>query len=432
MLPFMTFIRRHPFVSILLAVLVTVLVTVILLNLSSGEKKIQHRIEPMYGIGDEQFERSMGSLLGPPLVGGNVVIPLRNGDQIFPAMLAAIRSAQHTITFETYIYWSGQVGEEFASALAERARAGVKVHLLVDWVGSDKMDSTLLNQMTDAGVVLKRYHPIRWYTLSRLNNRTHRKILVVDGKIGFTGGVGVADLWMVNAQDKDHWRDSQFQLTGQAVAQMQAAFLDNWMKTTGEVLHGPEYFPALDSLGGVVAQMFRSSPGEGSESVRLMYLLSIASARQSILLSASYFIPDDLSVATLVAARKRGVKIQIIVPGPLIDAEITRKASRARWGPLLESGIEIYEYMPTMFHCKIMVVDTLWTSVGSTNFDNRSFRLNDEANLNVLDRDFALTQVSDFDADLKRSRRITLEMWRNRPWHQKVMEHATALLRSQL
>ena len=432
MLPFMTFIRRHPFVSILLAVLVTVLVTVILLNLSSGEKKIQHRIEPMYGIGDEQFERSMGSLLGPPLVGGNVVIPLRNGDQIFPAMLAAIRSAQHTITFETYIYWSGQVGEEFATALAERARAGVKVHLLVDWVGSDKMDSTLLNQMTSAGVVLKRYHPIRWYPLSRLNNRTHRKILVVDGRIGFTGGVGVADHWLGNAQDKDHWRDSQFQLTGQAVAQMQAAFLDNWMKTTGEVLHGPEYFPALDSLGGVVAQMFRSSPGEGSESVRLMYLLSIASARQSILLSASYFIPDDLSVATLVAARKRGVKIQIIVPGPLIDAEITRKASRARWGPLLESGIEIYEYMPTMFHCKIMVVDTLWTSVGSTNFDNRSFRLNDEANLNVLDRDFALTQVSDFDADLKRSRRITLEMWRNRPWHQKVMEHATALLRSQL
>ena len=428
----MTFIRRHPFVSILLAVLVTVLVTVILLNLSSGEKKIQHRIAPMYGIGDEQFERSMGSLLGPPLVGGNVVIPLRNGDQIFPAMLAAIRGAQHTITFETYIYWSGQVGEEFATALAERARAGVKVHLLVDWVGSDKMDSTLLNQMTSAGVVLKRYHPIRWYTLSRLNNRTHRKILVVDGRIGFTGGVGVADHWLGNAQDKDHWRDSQFQLTGQAVAQMQAAFLDNWMKTTGEVLHGPEYFPALDSLGGVVAQMFRSSPGEGSESVRLMYLLSIASARQSILLSASYFIPDDLSVATLVAARKRGVKIQIIVPGPLIDAEITRKASRARWGPLLESGIEIYEYMPTMFHCKIMVVDTLWTSVGSTNFDNRSFRLNDEANLNVLDRDFALTQVSDFDADLKRSRRITLEMWRNRPWHEKVMEHATALLRSQL
>jgi cardiolipin synthase len=428
----MTFIRRHPFVSILLAVLVTVLITVILLNLSSGEKKIQHRIDPLYGIADEQFERSMGSLLGPPLVGGNVVVPLRNGDQIFPAMLAAIRGAQRTITFETYIYWSGKVGQEFAAALAERARAGVKVHLLVDWVGSDKMDSTLLNTMTSAGVELRRYHPVRWYTLSRLNNRTHRKILVVDGKIGFTGGVGVADHWLGNAQDKEHWRDSQYQVTGQAVAQMQAAFLDNWMKTTGEVLHGPEYFPPLDSLGGVIAQMFRSSPGEGSESVRLMYLLSIASARQSILLSASYFIPDDLSVATLVAARKRGVKIQIIVPGPEIDAEITRKASKARWGPLLESGIEIYEYMPTMFHCKIMVVDTLWTSVGSTNFDNRSFRLNDEANLNVLDRDFALTQVGDFEADLKRSRRITLEEWRSRPWHQKFMEHATALLRSQL
>jgi cardiolipin synthase len=204
------------------------------------------------------------------------------------------------------------------------------------------------------------------------------------------------------------------------------------MKTTGHVLHGEEYFPDIDSTGNVVAQMFRSDPGEGSESVRLMYLLSIASAQEHVRIAAAYFVPDDLSVHTIVAARKRGVKVQIIVPGPESDTETTRRASRARWGPLLEAGVEIYEYLPTMYHCKIMVVDSVWTSVGSTNFDNRSFRLNDEANLNVYDRAFAATQIADFDEDMMASKQVTLEMWRNRPWYEKVVEHTAALLRSQL
>jgi cardiolipin synthase len=428
----MNLLRRHPRVSIFLAVLVTALVTVIVLNLSSSEKKIEHRIAPLYAVQDPQFRRSMGSLLGPPLTEGNQVTPLRNGVEIFPAMLASIAAAERTITFETFIYWSGEIGRQFADALSARAKAGVKVHVLLDWVGSTRMEPQLLTRMEAAGVEVRRYHPPHWYTLTKLNNRTHRKLLVIDGRVGFTGGVGIADPWLGDANDAEHWRDSHFRVEGPVVAQMQAAFLDNWMKATGEVLHGVEYFPALSGPGSMTAQMFRSDPGEGSESVRLMYLLSIASARESIHIAAAYFVPDNLAVATLVAARTRGVAVEIIVPGPLVDTETTRRASRARWGPLLEAGVTIYEYQPTMFHCKVMVVDGVWTSVGSTNFDNRSFRLNDEANLNVYDKAFASALLEDFARDRSRSRKITLAAWKSRPWYEKLVEHTAALLRSQL
>lgn len=428
----MDFLEQHLLTAIALTIVITILVTIIALNLAGSEKKIQARIKPLYGVEDAQFLRSMSSLLGPHLIGGNYVTPLVNGVEIFPSMLEAIRSARYTITFETFIYWSGAIGTEFADALSERARDGVKVHVLLDWMGSTKMDDTLLNEMKDAGVEIERYHPVRWYTLTKLNNRTHRKLLIVDGKVGFTGGVGIADPWTGNGGDKDHWRDSHYRVEGPVVADMQGTFIENWLQTTGDVLHGPHYFPALESAGDVMAQMFRSDPGEGSESVRLMYLLSISSARKSIKLSAAYFIPDDLSVQTLVEASRRGVHIQIIVPGSQVDTETTRRASRARWGPLLEAGIEIYEYQPTMFHCKIMVVDSVWTSVGSTNFDNRSFRLNDEANLNVYDRAFAQTQLEDFEVDLSHTRRWTLEDYRNRPWYEKLVENAAELFRSQL
>ncbi len=428
----MGLVRRHLKLTIFVTVLLTALITIIVLNLTSGEKKMKRRIEPQYGVEHPQFRRAMGSLLGPPLIDGNRVVPLVNGVQIFPAMLEAIQSAEQTITFETFIYWSGEIGRKMAIALAERAAKGVKVHVLLDWVGSVKMEPELLAIMEDAGVIVRRYHPPRWYTLSRMNNRTHRKLLVVDGKIGFTGGVGIADPWMGNAEDPEHWRDSHYRVDGPVVAQMQAAFTDNWMKATGDVLHGERYFPKLEPAGDVTAQMFRSDPGEGSESVRLMYLLSIASAQKSVRIAAAYFVPDDLSIETIVAARKRGVQIEIIVPGPRIDTEMTRRASRARWGKMLEAGVIIYEFMPTMYHCKIMIVDSIWTSVGSTNFDNRSFRLNDEANLNVYDAAFAATQIADFDADRARARRITLEAWQNRPWYEKLVEHTAALLRSQL
>ncbi len=418
--------------NVIIAVVATAIAVVVLLNFISGEKKIDKRIEPLYAISDPQFLRSMGNLLGPSLLPGNRVGGLRNGREIFPAMLAAIRQAQRTITFETYIYWSGEIGREFVDALTERSKAGVKVHVLLDWVGSIKMDGELIQQLEESGVQVRRYHPPRWYTLSRMNNRTHRKLLVVDGEIGFTGGVGIADNWLGDAEDEDHWRDSHFRLDGPAVAQMQSAFLDNWMKTDGEVLHGEDYFPVLRPAGDALAQLFRSAPNEGSESVRLMYLLSIASARHSLRIAASYFIPDDLSVETIVAACRRGVRVEIVVPGTKIDTEVTRRASRSRWGPLLKAGVVIHEYRPTMYHCKVMIVDDVWVSVGSTNFDNRSFRLNDEANLNVFDRTFAQQQIEVFDADRARADEITLEQWSRRPLTEKTIEWLAGLLRSQL
>jgi cardiolipin synthase len=396
--------------------LLAIVVTLVIVNLSSGGKKVGREIDHEYGIADSQFVRAMGTLLGPALLEGNRVQVLLNGDQIFPAMLAAIRDARRTITFETYIYWSGEIGKAFAEALSERARAGVRVHVLLDWVGAGKIDDATIEQMETAGVEVKKYRPLHWYNLGRMNHRTHRKILVVDGKIGFTGGVGIADIWQGHAQDPEHWRDTHFRLEGPAVAQMQAAFLDNWLKVQPRVLHGDDYFPPLDSVGGSLAQVFKSSFGEGSESTRLMYLMSIAAARKSILLANAYFVPDSLAIEELVAARERGVRVEIIVPGKYIDSKIVRQASRGRWEKLLEAGVAIYEYQPTMYHVKVMVVDGLWSSVGSTNFDNRSFRLNDEANLNLLDEQFAAEQVKIFEHDLSRSKIVTLQAWRDRPW----------------
>jgi cardiolipin synthase A/B len=417
---------------IVLGLLAGALLVVLVANLSSSEKKIEHQVEHLYPVNDPQFVRSIGSLLGPAILPGNRVTTLVNGDQIFPAMLDAIRGATRTITFETFIYWSGSIGKAFAGALIDRARAGIKVHVLLDWVGTGKMDASILREMEQAGVEVVKYHPLRWYNLGRLNNRTHRKLLVVDGRTGFTGGVGIADNWLGHAQDPDHWRDSHFKLEGPGVAQMQAAFMDNWIEATARVQHGDAYFPGLDPVGPQAVQMFKSSANEASESVRLMYLLSIASAQDSVRIANAYFVPDSLAVNTLVAARRRGVKVEIIVPGRHIDTAMVRRASRSRWEPLLEAGVEIYEYLPTMYHTKVMVVDKLWTSVGSTNFDNRSFRLNDEANLNVFDAEFAAEQVRLFEADKAQSNRLTLEWWRSRPWHQRTVEWLAGLLRLQL
>jgi cardiolipin synthase A/B len=418
--------------SIGLAIVATLVVVAFALNLSSGETKIAHKVPHLYGIAGDQFVRSMGTLLGPGLLGGNKVTPLINGDQIFPAMLEAIRSARATITFETYIYWSGDIGKEFVSALSERARAGVAVHVLVDWFGSWKIDNALLREMREAGAQVVLYNPLRWNTLTQMNHRTHRKLLVVDGAIGFTGGVGIADEWTGNAQDEKHWRDTHFRLEGPAVAQMQSAFMENWIEATGAVLHGEKYFPALERRGSAEAQLFVSAPGGGGESAQFLYLLSIVSAAKSIRMSASYFVPDNVEIQAFLTALQKGVKVQIILPGPLTDSETARRASRADWGRLLRAGAEIYEYQPTMFHAKVLVVDGQWTTVGSTNFDSRSFSVNDEANLNVYDRDFAAAQERIFEEDLKRSRRITLEEWQDRPWPAKLWERTMALLSAQL
>ncbi len=398
----------------------------------SSEKQIRYELTHRFAVEDPQFLRSMGQLLGPAIVPGNRVTALQNGDEIFPAMLAAIRSAQQSIVFETYIYWSGEIGQQFSDALCERAQGGVKVHVLLDWLGAGKIDGKFLDAMKEAGVEVERYHPLRWYDLSRLNNRTHRKLLVVDGRIGFTGGVGIADAWSGRGDTKDHWRDSHYQIEGPAVAQMQSTFGDNWLKIRAKVLFGSAYYPELEQLGRSRAQVFKSSPTEGSESVRLMYLLSIASAAKSIKLQAAYFVPDDLTVETLVTARKRGVTIEIIVPGPHTDSEVVQAASRSRWAALLDAGVEIYEFQPALFHCKVLIVDGVWVSVGSTNFDNRSFRLNDEANLNIYDAVFAAEQTTVFEADKNNSRLMTRAEFKNRSRLGKMADALAGILRQQL
>jgi len=415
-----------------IAIAMTVVVGLIALNFRTGEKQIEQTVARLYATPDPQFARAMGVLLGPPILDGNRFDVLVNGDEIFPAMLAAIRGARTTISFESYIYWSGDVGRAFAEALAERAQSGVKVHLLLDWLGSSKLDSNQLARMERAGVEVRRFHAPRWYQLARFNNRTHRKLLIVDGRVGFTGGVGIADEWSGNAQDPAHWRDTHFRAEGPVVAQMQAVFMDNWVKVTGKVLHGIDYFPAIAPAGASRGQMFSSSPEGGSESMHLMYLLAITAATRSIDLSSAYFVPDALTMKTLIDAAKRGVKIRIVTPGEHMDAETVRRASRAGWGDLLRAGVAIHEFQPTMFHCKVLVVDGLWVSVGSTNFDTRSFDLNDEANLNIVDVDFARKQLGIFESDLARSKIITLEQWESRPLSEKLVEHAAALLRTQL
>jgi cardiolipin synthase len=374
----------------------------------------------------------MNVMFGPPLIGGNQVRALVNGDVFFADMLQAIANAKRTITFESYIFWSGDIGNRFTEALIERAQAGVKVHLLFDALGSGDIDDDWVKRMRAAGIEVEKYNPWRLTTLPRINNRTHRKIMVVDGRIGYTGGAGVGDEWTGNAQDPKHWRDTQFRVEGPVVLQMQAAFIENWIEVTGRVLHGTEYFPELDRAGEQAAQFIVTSPGGGSESMQLMYLMSIAAARKSIRLSAAYFVPDDVEIRTLVAAAKRGVRVQLIVPGKETDSPLVRRASRSTWGELLRAGVEMYEYQPTFFHVKVMTVDGMWTSVGSTNFDSRSFSTNDEANLNIYDRAFAQAQEKIFVADLERSRRVTLEEWESRPLSERLWEHATGLLSSQL
>ncbi|CAN5453730.1 phospholipase D-like domain-containing protein [soil metagenome] len=424
--------RSRPWKAIALTFVLTVAATLLVLNFTSGEKKLDEQVRHDYALQDAQYQRALGVMLGPPITGGNRFEALQNGDRIFPPMLAAIRGAQRSITFETYIYWSGDIGRAFADALSERARAGVAVHVLLDWVGSAKVDDGFIREMEAAGVQIRKFHKPSWYDIARLNNRTHRKLLVVDGRVGFTGGVGIAPEWTGDAQDPQHWRDSHYRVEGPVVAQMQAVFMDNWVKVSGDVLHGERYFPPLADAGGGRAQMFSSSPSGGSESMHLMYLLSIAAATKTIDLSSAYFVPDDLTVGALVAAMQRGVRLRIITPGPIIDSQTVRGASRASWGPLLAAGAEISEYQPTMFHCKVFTVDGLLVSVGSTNFDNRSFRLNDEANLNIYDAAFAAEQTAQFERDLLQSKRLTHEAWQARPWHEKAMEHLASLLAAQL
>ena len=424
--------QKRMLTTILVTLVLTAVAVVIGLNFATPSKQLERKIEHRFGVSDPQFRREMSVMLGPSILPGNHITDLQNGAEIFPAMLDAIASAKHTITFETYIYWEGEIGERFADALSERAKAGVDVNVTIDWAGSVSMEERLLQQMEDAGVQVVRYRPLHWYNLARMNNRTHRKLLVVDGRVGFTGGVGIGDPWMGHAQDAEHWRDMHFRIEGPVVAQMQSAFNDNWIKTTGRILNGQEYFPPLDRAGKMDAHVFISSPAGGSESMHLMYLLSIAAAEETIDIAAAYFIPDDLITKALVAARHRGVRVRVLMPGDKTDSDAARLASKSGWGPLLLAGVEMYEYRPTMFHNKMVIIDHELVSVGSTNFDLRSFQLNDEASLNVYDREFAAHMTEVYEADLAKAEPYDYAKWDARPWKEKFAETVIIPIRSQL
>lgn len=380
---------------------------------TTQEKRLKRPVEPLYGVHDPEFRQGMSTLLGGGLLSGNRITTLRNGDQIFPAMLQAIRSAKKSITFETYVFWKGDASEQMTEALAERARAGVQVNVILDAQGQKKA-SGLVRRLREAGAQVERYHSLRWWDLTRYNNRTHRKLLVIDGRVGFIGGVGIADIWEGNADSPKHWRDSHYRVEGPVVAELQAAFNDNWLKTRGELLHGRDYFPALEKRGSLEAQVFGSSPREGSINVILMYQLAIASAKKTVRIENAYFVPDRQLVKELTEAAQRGVDVQIVLPGKHIDQKMVRRASRTKWKELLKAGVKIYEFQPTMIHCKLLIVDGLFVSVGSANFDNRSLRLNDEANMNVLNAGFAAEQTRIFEQDRQRSGQVKYDEQKNR------------------
>lgn len=393
---------------------------------------MRYHMRHQFGVRDVAFLQTMHALTGAALSEGNRVDVLKNGVHIFPSMLTAIRNAKKTINLEFYIYWDGEIGRMFAEALAERARAGVKVNVILDAVGSGPMSQDLIDFLMRNGIRIEWYHPLRWYTLSRFNHRTHRKVLVVDGEIGFCGGVGIADVWIGDADSKDHWRETVVRVEGPVVTQMQFAFMDNWVKSRGELLTGLDYFPQIEQRGDCLTQVLKSSPSEGSSAVKLMFIVSIVSARRSIYISTAYFVPDRDTIRALEGAVRRGVDVRVIVPGEYTDVPIVRHAGRLYYGQLLKRGIRIFEYQPTMMHAKTMVVDGLWTTIGSSNFDERSFRLNDEVNVNVYDPGVAAQMEQMFFEDLARSEEVEPRRWMDRSRLDRIKERVAGWFKPQL
>ena len=377
------------------------------------------------------FCSSISAIVGTPFVNGNRVTRLLNGDQIFPAMLRAIKAATNTINLENYMWRSGPLSDEFVAAITERSRAGVDVRIVTDALGSMDFDAKDVRTLRAAGVKFTFYNPARLHVLPRLNFRDHRKLLIVDGQVGFTGGVCISDEWMGDAETEKQWRETHFQVEGPVVGQLQGVFAANWLKTRGELLFGERFFPPLEPRGQSLVQAFRSGPQDGREIARLVYLSAIAAARTNIRIAQSYFVPDELAMQALLDACMRGVKVEIITPST-IDAGAVRRASRSLWPQLLNAGASIYEYGPAMYHCKFMIVDDLFVTAGSVNFDERSFRINDESNINVLDAQVAAQLISDFERDKAQSRRITEQRYRKTRWYMRIYENFMGLFRSQL
>ena len=392
---------------------------------------------PRYGldhelaIEDEEFLPTMTGATGVPCVTGNRIDILNNGDQFYPAMLDAIAHAELSITIEAYIYWAGDIGRTFAEALAARASAGLRVKILLDAVGSTRVGEEILRILEGGHCQLAWYNPIRYHSIGRFNHRTHRKSLILDGRIAFTGGAGIADHWLGDARDPSEWRDMQIRIEGPAVTPLQTGFAHNWLQTTGELISGPLFYPVQAPAGPLAAQTIMSSPEIGASTVRIMYYLSIICARRSIYIANPYFLPDAAAMDALIEAKRRGVDVRIMVSGIHNDNWLARHNSVRLFGPMLRAGIEILEFNRTMLHHKTMVVDGLWATVGTTNFDNRSFAHNEENNVCCRNQGFARHFHEMFEADTSGCDRVDLARWKRRGLRQRLEELIAALLEEQ-
>jgi len=392
-----------------------------------------YRLRGEVDVREASFLRAAESLTGAPVSFGNDAELLINGDQIFPAYLGAIRDAEETVNLLTYAYWRGDIAIEVADTLCEKASSDVECNVIVDAVGGAKMDRKLVHKMRDAGVHVCFFRPPKPYAVRRLQHRTHRKLLIVDGTTGFTGGVGIAEEWTGNAEDPDHWRDTHVRVSGPVVRGLQGAFAENWLEGTGDVLAGDRYLPQIDELeDGGPMQVMRSSATVGDSNAEALIYLAVAAAKRSIELTSAYFVPRPAFTEALVEAAGRGVRMRILVPGSHIDKQFVRTAGRAAYDELIDAGIEIYEYCPTMLHAKTLTVDEIWSSVGSVNFDNRSFQLHDEVTLCVQSERFAGQLHDVFESDLEDSERIEPDQWRERPITQRARENVTKYARREL
>ena len=404
----------------------------VLYHVSTETHPAVYPLEPNLSVSSPEFIPTSEGVTGMPFLPGNRVTIFNNGDEFYPAMLEAIESATQSVTMEQYIFCDGRVGRRFAEAFSEKARAGVPVKLVLDAIGSATLGTDIFQILEAGGCQLAWFGPIHWYTLHRANRRNHRKSLIIDGRLAFTGGAGLADQWVGNAGNPAEWRDIQVAAEGPAAAALQTGFAQNWLQATGEIISGPAFFPEPARVGSAKVQTIQSSPLFGAGLVGSAYLMAIQCARRELFIANPYFIPDARIVEILAAARARGVSVKIMVAGKHIDAWWARQNSIRCYGPMLEAGVEIYEYAPTMLHQKTMVVDGVWATVGTANFDNRSFALNEETNL-CFHHEAVVQRLRDiFLADLARCRRVHLEHWRKRGAWPRVKEQWASLIENQL
>ena len=370
----------------------------------------------------DDFLYTLQSTCQAALHHGNRVTVFTNGEAFYPAMLDAIRSATRSINIECYIFQPGRVADDFIEALAERARLGVNVTIVVDALGSFRLWGGVAGKLRKAGCRVKSYQRMEWYRLARLNNRTHRELFIVDGKIAFIGGAGIADWWRYDSRRRGRaWRDTMARIEGPIVAALQGVAAENWLECCGEIMTGPDYFPSLEPAGETTGFVIKSSPSDRATASRVAFQLLLEGADHHVRIHTPYFLPDRALRQALVNLGRRGVAVSVIVPGRITDQRWVRLASRRMWGQLLEAGVRIYEYRKAMTHAKILIVDELWTVLGTTNIDNRSFEHNDEINVAMRDAELATRLLHDYEQDLRDSEEITLERWQRRPLWEKIV-----------